>query len=101
MIHDISHCDAEITPGEMCPRRLRCERFIAHEDAVKNKMEYLAYVSAYCCSQAQYVISGIVYDKIPYNEFREIHEQRSTATSKSVYQSTRKSRASSSKSEAH
>lgn len=101
MNHDLHHCDGEITPGELCPRRILCERFIAHEDAVKQKLEYVAYLSAYCCSQAQYTISGQVYDKIPYNDFRETHESRPTTTAKPLHKPTRKSRTSSSKSEAH
>jgi len=49
MNHDISHCDAEITPGELCTRRLRCYRFIAHQDLLAHPMDRRAYISAYEC----------------------------------------------------
>jgi hypothetical protein len=49
MNHDITHCDAEITPGELCTRRLKCFRYIAHLDLIEHPIPRRAYISAYDC----------------------------------------------------
>jgi len=49
MNHDMSHCDAEITPGELCTRRNTCFRYIAHLDLVEHPISHMGYLNAYDC----------------------------------------------------
>jgi len=74
MNHDLDHCNAVVSLGIICPKCDQCERYIAHVDAVKHKLVYIHYLSAYCCVQSPVSASDHIYDKIPYNGFREIHE---------------------------
>ena len=101
MNHDIHHCNGVITPGNLCTRREDCQRYIAHLDAKKHKLEYLSYTPAYCCVHDSYIISGETYAKMPYSEFKEKHESRSSTAAKPLHKSTRKPRTSSSKSKAN
>lgn len=59
MNHDISHCDAEIAPGELCTRRHTCIRFIAHEDLLTHPIPYRFYLTPYEC----------VYNEDPYHMY--------------------------------
>ena len=49
MNNDISHCTAEITPGEFCTRKDKCYRYIAHQDLLVHPIDRIAYLSAYEC----------------------------------------------------